>query len=147
MPIPNVELFVFQTRAVRTHQGKRKKTHCTVDTGVNIRSTRLSHLRRPLINPRPALGRDVSIHGQHLVARSAEVLTALQLSSRLFPRDSVTMQTLENWTHTEDKKSPETNVGQEQSCTRHPPYPLSSFIRRTYNITNYRQNICNLGSQ
>ena len=59
------------------------------------------------------------IHGQHLVARSAVVLTVLQLSSRHVPRDCATMQTLENWRNTEEQKSLETDVGQEQSYMRH----------------------------
>ena len=43
-------------------------------------------------------------------------------------------ESFDNWRHTEQQKSPETDLGQELSCIRHrhPSYPIISHIRRQF---------------
>ena len=67
--------------------------------------------------------------------------------SRHVPPYSVTMQILEHWRHTEEQKSPETDLSQEHSGMRNrpPSYPVRSYLRRqqvrTYNIRDHRRKI------
>ena len=87
----------------------------------------------PSSQHRPALGDDVSIHGQHLVAR-------LQLSFRRVPRDLVTMQTRAEVTR-------DTRGSRRVVHTPSSSIVPSNFVRttsvRTHSIRDYRQNISN----
>ena len=76
---------------------QKQGTHlCAVDTSVNIRCNAGGNSDGHSSIIDQLLVAMFSIQGQHLVARSAAVLTVLQLSSR-----HVLMQTFENWRDTE----------------------------------------------
>ena len=73
-----------------------------------------------------------TIHGQHLVARLAVVLTVLQLGSRHVPRNSITMETLENWRKTEVRRDRHGTVVDTPSSS----IPPSKFLHAASGIVD-----------